>query len=93
MNSDAHREAVKRVVSDSSSQLIDLSHRIHANPELGYEERLASAWLADALESAGFAVERGVAGMETAVHGQVGSGPLHIAICAEYDALPEVGHA
>lgn len=77
----------------SGPQLIELSHRIHANPELGYEERLASVWLADALEAGGFNVERGAAGMETAVQAQVGSGPLHIAICAEYDALPEVGHA
>jgi amidohydrolase len=74
-------------------RLIELSHRIHAHPELGYEEHQASGWLAEALEEAGFATERGVASMPTAVVGSVGAGPLHVAVCAEYDALPDVGHA
>lgn len=80
-------------MADSGPQLIDLSHRIHANPELGYEERLAAGWLADALEAGGYEVTRGAAGMDTAVQASAGSGPLHVVICAEYDALPEVGHA
>lgn len=83
----------RAVLEAAHPQLIELSHRIHANPELGYEERQASGWLADALESAGFDVERGAAGMETALLGSIGPGPLHIVMCAEYDALPVVGHA
>ena len=73
--------------------LIDLSHRIHANPELGYEEEKASSWLAEALDGAGFAVEMGVCDLPTAFIARAGSGPLHIAICAEYDSLPGIGHA
>ena len=73
--------------------LVELSHRIHADPEIGYEEHHAAAWLAEALEEAGFEVQRGVAGLATAVVGSRGPGPLHVAICAEYDALPGVGHA
>jgi len=73
--------------------LIELSHRIYENPELGYEEQLAAAWLADALETAGFEVQRGYGAMPTAFVAVAGSGPLHIVICAEYDALPAVGHA
>ena len=73
--------------------LVEFSHRIHAAPEVGYEETLASGWLAEALEAGGFAVERGVYGMPTALVGSIGSGSLHIAICAEYDALPMIGHA
>lgn len=73
--------------------LIELSHRIYQNPELGFEEEQAAAWLAEALEAAGFRTQRGYGDMLTAVVGQVGSGPLHIAICSEYDALPGVGHA
>ena len=73
--------------------LIELSHRIYQNPELGFEEEQAAAWLADALEAAAFRTQRGYGDMPTAVVGQVGSGPLHIAICSEYDALPGVGHA
>ncbi|HKZ91540.1 MAG TPA: amidohydrolase [Candidatus Limnocylindrales bacterium] len=74
-------------------RLVELSHRIHANPELGYQEHQASDWLADALASAGFRVQRDAAGMATALVGSIGPGPLHVAICAEYDALPVIGHA
>jgi amidohydrolase len=74
-------------------RLIQLSHRIHDHPELGYEEHQAAGWLAEALAEAGFATERGVAGMPTAIMGSTGPGPLHVALCAEYDALPAVGHA
>jgi len=73
--------------------LIELSHRIHANPELGFEEVKASGWLTDALETAGYDVQRGYGDMPTAFVASAGTGPLHIVICAEYDALPSVGHA
>src|SRR6185436_7369921 len=73
--------------------LIDLSHRIHASPELGFEEVKASTWLAEALDAAGFTVERGVYDLPTAFVARAGTGPLHIAICAEYDSLPGIGHA
>ena len=73
--------------------LVALSRRIHANPELGYEEEQASTWLAETLDAAGFAVERGRCDLPTAFRATKGSGPLHIAICAEYDALPGIGHA
>lgn len=73
--------------------LIELSHRIYDNPELGFEEEKAAAWLADALEAAGFETQRGYGDMPTAVVASVGPGPLHVAICSEYDALPGVGHA
>jgi amidohydrolase len=73
--------------------LVGLSRRIHDNPELGYEEEKASGWLADMLDGAGFDVERGICDLPTAFKATIGSGPLHIAICAEYDALPSIGHA
>ena len=73
--------------------LIEISHRIHASPETSFAEEKASAWLAEALEAGGFAVERGVCDLPTAFVARAGSGPLHIAICAEYDALPGAGHA
>ena len=74
-------------------KLIELSHRIHAHPELGFEEQRASAWLCELMADAGFAVERGVCGMPTAFAARAGSGPLHIAMCSEYDSLPGIGHA
>ncbi len=73
--------------------VLALSHRIHAHPELGFEEEKACGWLADALDGAGFQVQRGVTGLETAFIAKAGHGPLHIGICAEYDSLPEIGHA
>jgi metal-dependent amidase/aminoacylase/carboxypeptidase family protein len=73
--------------------LIDLSHRIHAHPELGFAEEQASAWLCESLDGAGFTVEKGICGLPTAFRARAGSGPLHIAICAEYDSLPGIGHA
>ena len=75
------------------SGLVDLSHRIHAHPELGFEEEKACAWLCEALADAGFAVERGVGGLPTAFRARAGAGPLHVGICAEYDCLPGIGHA
>jgi amidohydrolase len=87
------KDAARAPIKDSTDQLVALSHRIHANPELGYEERKASRWLGDLLSAAGFDLTPGVCGIETAFLARTGSGPLHIAICAEYDCLPGIGHA
>ena len=77
----------------AQDDLIALSHRIHAHPELGFEEEKACAWIAETLSDAGFSVETGICDMPTAFVARAGSGPLHIAICAEYDCLPGIGHA
>jgi amidohydrolase len=87
------KAGVRERLESARDELIDLSHRIHANPELGYEEEEASAWLTDYLDDAGFAVTKGVCDIPTAFVARFGDGPLHIAICAEYDCLPAVGHA
>ncbi|HEY5640750.1 MAG TPA: M20 family metallopeptidase [Dehalococcoidia bacterium] len=87
------KEAARARVDEIRESLIDLSHRIHANPELRFEEHKSSGWAADALEEAGLPVERGACSLPTAFIARAGSGPLHVAICAEYDALPEIGHA
>lgn len=82
-------------VEREADALLELSHRIHANPEIRFEEVRASAWLADALEDRGFRVERGVGGLPTAFRATLaGSGPgPNVAVLCEYDALPEIGHA
>jgi amidohydrolase len=87
------RAAIRESCSSQRDGLIALSHRIHAHPELGFEEERASAWLCEALADAGFAVEPGICGVPTAFRARKGSGPLHIAFCAEYDCLPGIGHA
>jgi amidohydrolase len=74
-------------------ELIDLSLRIHNNPEMGLQEKRASAWLCEYLEKQGFQVERGICGLPTAFRATAGQGEPRIAFLAEYDALPGVGHA
>lgn len=87
------KAAAKEKITETRSQLIELSHRIHAHPELGFEELKASMWLCEMLADAGFQVEAGVCDLPTAFVARAGSGPLHIGICAEYDSLPQIGHA
>jgi amidohydrolase len=88
----------QRVIEDVDSrreELIRISDTIHARPELGFEEFEAAALLTSVLEKGGFAVQRGVAGMETSfLASQQGrdEGPT-VAFLAEYDALPGLGHA
>jgi amidohydrolase len=92
MAADAKAGARERI-ERAREQLLDLSHRIHATPELGMEERHASAWLSEALSGSGFTVERGVGGLDTAFSARSGPGPFRVVVCAEYDALPGIGHA
>ena len=87
------KAAAQGTVQEYSEQLIELSHRIHADPELCFEEEHASEWTAAALAEAGFTIEAGVANLPTAFVATAGSGPFTVGICAEYDALPGVGHA
>ncbi len=88
----AKKAALGRVDSTLDS-LVSLSHRIHAHPELAFEEEWAAEWCAEALEEGGLEVRRAVCDLPTAIEATAGHGPLTIAICAEYDALPGIGHA
>ncbi|RQO43015.1 amidohydrolase [Rhodococcus sp. KBW08] len=90
---EATKRAIAQRIGRVERQLVDLAHRIHAHPELGFEEHRASRWVADMLSHAGFQVQHGCYGLPTAVRATIGSGPVHVGICAEYDALPEIGHA
>jgi amidohydrolase len=87
---------VTAAVEASRDEILEVSHRIHANPEPAFEEHRAAAWVADAIERHGYAVERGVAGLPTAVRGRLaggrGSDGPRIGVLAEYDALPGLGH-
>ncbi len=84
---------VRESVELERQRLIQLSLNIHANPEPGFEEEKASAWLTAYLEDNGFTVERGIVGMATAFRAIYGHERPRIALLAEYDALPEMGHA
>ncbi len=79
---DAHRQ-----------QLSELSLKIYSNPELGFHEVKAADWLTSYLQENGFSIERGICGLPTAFEASYGKGNPAIAILAEYDALPDLGHA
>jgi amidohydrolase len=87
------KSAARERFESSHDALVELSHRIHAHPELGFEEEKSSSWLCESLADAGFAVEKGICDLPTAFRASAGAGPLHIGICAEYDSLPGIGHA
>ena len=91
---------LKRRVADAviaaADEILDLSHRIHASPETAFEETQASAWVAETLRAHGYEVEHPAGSLATAIRattrgGRGGDGP-RIAILAEYDALPGLGH-
>lgn len=82
-------DAVRRRRSD----LIELSHSIHAEPELAFAEHRSCAKTQALVAERGFEITTAPAGLDTAFRAVFGSGPLVIGICAEYDALPGIGHA
>ncbi len=82
----------KESVESHKQQLVQLSFDVHDNPELGFKEEKAAAWLTGYLEDNGFHVERGIAGLPTAFRATYGKESPRIALLAEYDALPKVGH-
>lgn len=85
----------QRAADSLRELLLEISHTIHANPELAFKEYQASALLTSTLEEHGFEVERGSGGLETAftaTYRTGGDGPT-VALLSEYDALPEIGHA
>ena len=92
---DALASSSNSTIEASKAELFDLSKDVHAHPELNYQEYYSSNALAGFLEKHSLQVERGIGGIETAfratIPGGAGDGPT-IAVLAEYDALPEIGH-
>ncbi|MEV0523290.1 amidohydrolase [Streptomyces sp. NPDC050439] len=87
------REAVTCAVRRWSDRLVGLSHSLHAEPETALQEHRSAAKIADLLAEAGFDVTQGVGELPTALVAGYGSGELVLGFCAEYDALPGIGHA
>ncbi|MFC2002618.1 M20 family metallopeptidase [Chloroflexota bacterium] len=84
---------VKDKVDAQQHQLTEISSSIHSNPEPGFQEIKAASWLIQYLEEHSFSVQKGICELPTAFRGTYGKGKPTIAILAEYDALPDVGHA
>ncbi len=90
------KQRLADAVQAARTEILDLSHRIHANPEPAFEEHQASAWVAAAIRAHGYEVEHPAGRLATAVSGRLvgGLGPdgPRVGVLAEYDALPGLGH-
>jgi amidohydrolase len=88
------KSVVCAAVDAMRAELIEISRAIHAEPELAFHEEKAAARLTGAVERHGLPITRGVCGLKTAFASEFGpkDGP-RVAILAEYDALPGIGHA
>jgi amidohydrolase len=86
-------ECVEDAVRRRGTDLVELSHAIHAEPELAFDEHRSCAKAQALVAERGFAITSPAAGLDTAFRAEFGSGPLVVGVCAEYDALPEIGHA
>jgi amidohydrolase len=86
------KQRVCAAVDAMSGELLRISRAIHARPELAFEEHAAKNLLVDAVRKAGLDVEAGAYGLETAFASDFGAGDACVAVLAEYDALPEIGH-
>ncbi|WP_211876984.1 amidohydrolase [Pseudarthrobacter albicanus] len=93
----ASETGIERSVSAAlerwKSEILGLSHAIHADPELGGQEFRAAQRVSTLLRSAGFSFDSSQPELPTAFSARFGSGELVVALCVEYDALPDIGHA
>ena len=87
------KEAAAAVVDRHLDELVALSHSVHATPELCFGETTSAHAVAETLRAGGLDVREGVYDLPTALESRAGDGDLVVAVCAEYDALPDVGHA
>jgi len=86
-------DQVEDTVRRRSADLVELSHAIHAEPELAFAEHRSCAKTQALVAERGFGITAAAGGLDTAFRADYGSGPLAVGVCAEYDALPGIGHA
>jgi amidohydrolase len=86
-------DSVEDVVRRRGGDLVELSHAIHAEPELAFGEHRSCAKAQALVAERGFEITGRAGGLDTAFRADFGGGPLVVGVCAEYDALPEIGHA
>src|SRR6267154_530791 len=85
--------SVEDAVNRRRGDLVELSHSIHAEPELAFAEHRSCAKTQTLVAERGFEITAAAGGLDTAFRADFGSGPLTVGVCAEYDALPGIGHA
>src|SRR5260221_12610666 len=88
------KDAILRAADSLRDVITGISRELQSHPELSLQEHASSALLRRILEDAGFAVTAGTSGLPTAFEAQLrGSSPApRVALLAEYDALPGIGH-
>jgi amidohydrolase len=87
------RNIINTTIDKLNSELRQVNSSLHSNPEIGFEEVFAHKTLTEFLENRGFSVTRHAHGLDTAFDATFGSGGRQVVFCAEYDALPGIGHA
>ncbi|KAF2845742.1 hypothetical protein T440DRAFT_459649 [Plenodomus tracheiphilus IPT5] len=87
------RSTIIRTIDDSDQELHKINHALHSHPELGYEEHFALETITSYLSGLGYDVKKHTYGLDTSFEVEIGSGGRLVIICAEYDALPNIGHA
>lgn len=87
------KQAATERFAGAEAELQEISHWMYHNPEIAFEEHDTSARLVEFLRNNGFEVEYPAFGLDTAFAARAGTEGPEVVICAEYDALPEVGHA
>lgn len=87
------KQGIQEHVDRIRGELTAVTEELYNFPETGLKEYRTAALLTGILEREGFSVERGMAGLETAFRACWGTKGTAIAILAEMDALPEMGHA
>jgi amidohydrolase len=86
------RSIIQSTIDEANSELRKVNQTVHDNPELGYMEFIAHETITNFLEKQGFSVSRRAYGLDTSFECEVGQGGRLVIICAEYDALPDIGH-
>lgn len=87
------KQAVINAIDGLADTYINAGHDIAKQPETGCSERFAAKTLTGLLQKSGFKISSNIAGYETGFIAEAGEGDPAIAFLAEYDALPELGHA
>lgn len=93
VSSDVQKQRIADRLAAVDGDLVALSTRLHADPEIGWQEHRSSADVAGVLAAHGFTVEQPYLGLDTAFRAVIGTGAFTIGFLAEYDALPGLGHA
>jgi amidohydrolase len=92
---DEINKKIEDYIEHLRGELLDVDQYIFNNPEVGFQENKASQKLMEVLKKYGFKVDHPIGGMDTAFQASISNQAEspHIAILAEYDALPDLGHA